>query len=900
MIPILYAGNETNFTSNGLGRLSDAIKCTVEEERNGIFELEMTYPITGIHFDDIAENNIILARSEDGGTPQAFIIYKISKPLNGIVTINAQHISYLLNGYVVMPFTASSLADALIKLNSNAVVTTGFTFYTDIVNSKQFNLEIPKTIRSVLGGESGSLLENYGSFDYQFDNFTVKLLASRGNDNHVTIRYGKNLTDLKAVTNTTNIYTGIVPFWADSEGNTVYVQDYVVYSEHAQDYPHKYIKVVDFSSEFETQPTQAQLLTRAQSYLSNNNGWKIKNNIDVSFIDLASTEEYKNIAPLERVKLCDTVTVEYLKLGVSFKTKVIRTVYNVLLDRYDSIELGDTTYSLAKAIQEVNDTPTVEETTSFIQAAVDNATKLIRGGYGGHVVMMADANGKPQEILIMDTDDITTAQKVWRWNLNGLGYSSTGYDGTYGTAITMNGAIVADYITTGTLNAGVIKAGILSDGAGKNSWNLLTGDFSLQAGVTVGGYTVNQIAASEAGSTLSTWITNTYNIDKQNIEGQIDGKAETWYQSADPSSAWTTSSEKSKHVGDLWYKTTDDTTWYYSYDSDTQTYSWEQQNVPQAVFDKIDGKAQIFLSQPTVPYYEGDLWCQGSNGDILSCTTTRTTGSYTASDWTKQNDYVDSNDVSSAISAYDTSLNQTKIFNKLTNNGAIQGIFMQNGQLYVNASYIATGILADPSSKTQFNLSTGALTTENFTVTANNFTLDSTGNLTATGATFYDVTIESSALTGSGVNISESEITFNYNGTEIASLVAARGSYRDKNGNIKYANGVEITSDDNITLTATGDMLLNASDVYVNGTHMDFCDSTGGDTDDRSIAPINNFDFDLTSWATLYGTYISYDYDYDAYIILGTGYDGYYGDDSMLLVTGFILNNVARIPVWTA
>lgn len=508
MIPILYAGNETNFLNNGLGRLSDAIKCTVEEERNGTYELEMTYPITGIHFEDIQESNIILARSEDGGVNQAFIIYKISKPLNGIVTINAQHISYLLNGFVVMPFTASSLADAMSKINTNAVLTTGFTFSTDVSITKPFTLDAPRSIRSLLGGEEGSLLDTYGGHDYYFNNFNVSLLADRGHDNGVTIRYGKNLTDLKAVSDMTNVYTGIVPFWADSEGgNPVYVDGYVVYSEHASTYPYKYIKPVDFSSDFETAPSKAQLLARAQSYLANNDGWKIKSNIEVSFVSLAQTEEYKNVAPLERVKLCDTVTVEYTKLGVSFKTKVIRTVYNVLLERYDSIELGDTTYTLAQAILQANDTPTLQETTSAIQSAVQNATKLIRGGLGGHVVMMADGNGLPQEILIMDTDNITTAQKVWRWNLGGLGYSNTGYEGNYGTAITMDGQIVASFITTGTLNAAVIKAGTISDVDGKNSWNLETGAFSLQAGATVGGQTVGTIAANAASGAVSAYDT---------------------------------------------------------------------------------------------------------------------------------------------------------------------------------------------------------------------------------------------------------------------------------------------------------------------------------------------------------------------------------------------------------
>ena len=155
-------------------------------------------------------------------------------------------------------------------------------------------------------------------------------------------------------------------------------------------------------------------------------------------------------------------------MGVTAKTKVIKTVYDTLLDRYESITLGDTTYSLAQAIQEANQTPTKEQTASIVQNAVSKATELIRGGLGGHVVMVADGNGKPQEILIMDTEDINTAEHVWRWNMNGLGYSSNGYEGPYGLAITMNGEIVADYITAGTFDGGLVRAGSISTSALSN------------------------------------------------------------------------------------------------------------------------------------------------------------------------------------------------------------------------------------------------------------------------------------------------------------------------------------------------------------------------------------------------------------------------------------------------
>ena len=204
MIPILFDGTEQDFLNNGLGRLADAISCKVTEERNGQFELELTYPITGVHYDDIAENAIIYAKTEEGGNNQPFIIYKVSRPLNGIVTVNAEHISYVLNGFTVTPFTAVSCADAVSKIAENIQPSDSpFTFQTDVQTLGAFHLDAPRNVRGLLGGEQGSLLDVYGGKDYKFDNFIVYLLENRGVDNGVSIRYGKNLTDLKNIIDTT-------------------------------------------------------------------------------------------------------------------------------------------------------------------------------------------------------------------------------------------------------------------------------------------------------------------------------------------------------------------------------------------------------------------------------------------------------------------------------------------------------------------------------------------------------------------------------------------------------------------------------------------------------------------------------------------------------------------------
>lgn len=497
MIPILYESTEKNFTTNGLGRLRDAVSCNVIEERNGTYELDMVYPISGIHYDLIHNDRIIYAMPADGIDPQPFRIYKISKPISGQVTVYAEHISYLLAKAVAMPFTASSITEAISNLNSNVVGASGFQFWTDKSTTGTYVLEKPTEIRTILGGSSGSLLDTYGTGEYEFDKFVVKLYLHRGKDNGVTIRYGKNLVDLTHDADMTNVYTGIVPYSTskDDDGNEVSITlpEKVVKSEHTGDYGYPLYKVVSFSAQNTTSESGTlsvvELRKLAEAYIKDNEGWEIADGLTVSFAALWQTDEYKDIAPLERVNLCDVVHVIYTDLGVNVTAKVTKTDFDVLNERYNSIELGNANNNLAKTISE-----TVKDATDDVNAAINDfsgimggeikkATNQITGGLGGTVVTVFDANGKPQELVILgdDTEDIDKATKVWRWNRNGLGYSSTGYNGEYGLAITKDGAIVADYITTGTLTANIIKLGVLASYSNpQNYWDMNSGTFVLR------------------------------------------------------------------------------------------------------------------------------------------------------------------------------------------------------------------------------------------------------------------------------------------------------------------------------------------------------------------------------------------------------------------------------------
>ena len=475
MNPVLYESTESTFETNGLGVLSDTISCQVVEERNGIFEITLEYPLTGIHYQEIKQRRIIFVKPNPYEDPQPFRIYRITKPLSGKITVYAQHISYDLSGVPVSPFSSGSVTGALSGLKTNAAVTNPFSFWTDKTSTGDFAVTAPTSTRTLLGGSDGSILDVFGG-EYKFDRWTVRLYNNRGKNSGVSIRYGKNLMDLQQDENISNVVTGIYPYWLSSEGELTELPEKIVNAPGTYDFTR--ISAIDFSGDFEEAPTEEQLRDRANDYISSNNVGVPTVSITVEFQPLEQTEEYKDIALLERVNLCDTVNVEYFELGVSATAKCVKTTYDALKDKYISIELGDAKTNIADTIiqqqQEINEKPSV----SFLEQAVINATNWITGNKGGYVIFQRNADGQPYEILIMDTPDINTATKVWRWNNGGLGYSSNGYEGPFATAITQDGAIVANFITTGTLQANLIKSGIIQSRDGRTYFNLDTGQIA--------------------------------------------------------------------------------------------------------------------------------------------------------------------------------------------------------------------------------------------------------------------------------------------------------------------------------------------------------------------------------------------------------------------------------------
>lgn len=457
--PILYSATETNFDHNGIGILSACVSCEVTEEANGIFELAMRYPMSGIHYEDIADRSIIKAKADQFRNPQLFRVYAISKPMSGIVTVLAEHISYDLSGIPVAPFTAESVSLALADLKNNAVTDCPFDFWTDKDTSGTFSVSVPSSIRSRLGGVAGSILDVYGG-EYEFDNYTVKLHNNRGMNRGVSIRYGKNLTDIKQEQNCASVATGIYPYWAgDAEGNTVLVELPEKIVEAPGTYNFVKIRTVDFTESFETQPTEEELRSKAESYVKYNNIGVPDVSLTVSFAQLEQTDEYKNLKLLEQVLLFDTVNVEFPALGVSSTAKAIKIVYDSLSDRVKSITLGSAKANIADTIatqqQEIAKKPSV----SLVQSVAMGLTAAILGAKGGAVrILDTDGDGMPDTLYVADNPDPALATKVWRWNYEGWAGSKTGYVGPFVLGATLEDGLLADAVTAAQLVAGTIMS----------------------------------------------------------------------------------------------------------------------------------------------------------------------------------------------------------------------------------------------------------------------------------------------------------------------------------------------------------------------------------------------------------------------------------------------------------
>ena len=481
MSMVLFPSGATTFETQGLGSIVDAISCNVHEVLNGEYELEMQYPITGTQYGNLQNRRIIFSKHDPYSEPQPFRIYRITRPMNGIVSIYARHISYDLSGIPVGVFDANNAQAAMQGLKNNSLVANPFLFETTMPTVANFSCQYPQPCRNLLGGQEGSILDVYGG-EYEWDEWTVHLQSRRGSDNGVRITYGKNLIDIEQDENIANLKTGIIPYWINSEtGEVIYSSPQIIQAP--GEFNFSSVVPVDFGEQFESQPTPQELAEAGQEYITDNKIGVPTVSIDLSFAQLEQYSLYESTEALERVRIGDTVHVFFAQLGINVSSRVVETNYDPILNRYNSVSVGSVRANIAGTIadqqQQIDDLTQNPTLSSAFKKAVTSLTQTILGAKGGSVRFLdSDGDGEPDTLYIADDPDPSKAQKVWRFNYEGWGASENGYNGPFEIGATLNDGIVANFITAGVLNGDLIQTGTIQSPNGRMTINLDQGKFS--------------------------------------------------------------------------------------------------------------------------------------------------------------------------------------------------------------------------------------------------------------------------------------------------------------------------------------------------------------------------------------------------------------------------------------
>ena len=421
---ILYDTNELEFKTLGIGVLRDAIKVSVTEELNGLFELTMEYPIDGYLFNELKFTRIICCKSNPYSKPQPFRIYSISTPINRTVTINAAHISYDLSGFIVDPFSATNLDETIAGLKNKVYGDCPFEYVHTVNESGNVNVSEPKSVRSVLGEHVSKAYQP----DFTFDGLTIIMEDKRGSETGVNVVYGKNLIDINQEENNTNVYTGVYPFWRDEEDNITVLEERVIKTPGTWNYTKIY--PLDLSNEFKNMPTQEEMKAFTETYIEVYSLGIPEISLSISVLQLNGTN-YEREMLTGKINLGDTITVQFPDAKVNAKARCIKTVYDPLQNRYETLELGDAVRTLADSIisssQDIDNkiNAAKESTKEYVDDAVLNATKPKEGS------VLLYPNDKPEALLVMDSTNISAAQTIWKFDKDGLSRSSDGYNGTY-------------------------------------------------------------------------------------------------------------------------------------------------------------------------------------------------------------------------------------------------------------------------------------------------------------------------------------------------------------------------------------------------------------------------------------------------------------------------------------
>jgi len=499
----LFGRNETNFNHNK--NVLSPLSCFVIEEANGMFELEIEVPKMTI----IGNGDIIKAPTPRG--EQLFRVYRGIRTLRG-KKYYARHIFYDLskNFLINLSLNDVTCSTALISVLTGTEYTHNFTGSSDILDKNSISFTRVNPVQAILG-ENG-LINTWGG-NLVRDNFNIKVLT-KGFDRGYEVRLGKNLIGIEDDSDESSVKTRLYP--VVELGDSVltlpekYVDSPLINNYGSPIIAEEKINLTDEQKELSTEEIYKIMRDHCKELFDKYNVDKPVVNYKINFVELSKTEQYKDLAILEQLDLYDIVTCNIPELDINVKAKVIKYKYDCLKERYESIELGN--FKSVANYQTDNIVKQIQERIKATQSAVDYATNVITGNKGGYVVIRRYPDGKPYEILIMDTEDINTAVNVLRINNSGLGFSKNGYNGPFETAMTIDGHIVADFIDIGTLTAALIKTGILKSADGSSWINIDDGSFNFKDALK--------------------WIDGTLQISSPNIDA-INDKAENAINTAE-------------------------------------------------------------------------------------------------------------------------------------------------------------------------------------------------------------------------------------------------------------------------------------------------------------------------------------------------------------------------------
>ena len=450
---ILYEKGTTDFSRNGLGFLNNIISAKITEELNGDYSLTFDYPLNELLSNELIEERIVKCKVSDG-TNQCFIIKNVQKTYQKM-TIICSHLFYLLLTDIAEDIYPQDLSPKpfLDWILARANYVLPFTTTSDVSVQKTGRYVRKNLVEVILGEQENSMVNLFG-IEIKRNNWNIALNSRVGADRGEKLLYGKNITGINLTINTNEMYTRIMPVGYDG----LLLPEKYVDADNIEDYPYPKIGIFEFSeirydpddeSAYQDIEDAYTALREAVEELYNNGINQPKINIKIDWLELSKTEEYKQYSNLERVELGDTIHAEIF--GLNYTTRVIKTIYNPLNDRIEQFEIGTFQPSYATQMNRYEIQLERINPASLLEEATTNATNLITQAMGGYVYKTNN------ELYIMDTDNPSTAVHVWRWNINGLGYSSNGINGPYGLAMTMDGQIVADFISTGTLRTSVIQ-----------------------------------------------------------------------------------------------------------------------------------------------------------------------------------------------------------------------------------------------------------------------------------------------------------------------------------------------------------------------------------------------------------------------------------------------------------